>query len=300
MRDKKTTFSIAAVLLVILVTMSFLDTSMVEIRIEKNLTKIDYENPIKQIALELLTGFREILARIIWEKIHRYFHRYEFFEKAGVLSFNVKDPEKATYKQTNILPWIRMSTWLDPNFYEPYLVGAWHLANNLGKYEEAKKLMNEVEKNNPDDPILKYELANNYFMMREYEKAANYCQLALKTGELPGFETLDAMRLIKLAYKNIGKSDKTVDVGHKIVKEIVQKKGDTPITRYKIANIYFAIDELEKSLQYNRAALRSEELNEEQMIHTLKIMRISYHRLGKTEEADEIKKILEEVGEETH
>ncbi len=71
----------------------------------------DRETRVEGVGLtSLFFGFRKVAANFLWLRVDTFFHKGEMHR---------------------MLPLMRMSVALDPNFVDAYLLGAWHLAYNL-------------------------------------------------------------------------------------------------------------------------------------------------------------------------
>lgn len=63
-----------------------------------------------EYTLGAISGFRQIIAGLLWVRSDSMFHSGNY---------------------DGILPLIRLITWLDPNWLDPYATGAWHLTYNF-------------------------------------------------------------------------------------------------------------------------------------------------------------------------
>jgi tetratricopeptide (TPR) repeat protein len=63
-----------------------------------------------EMTLGALSGFRQVIAGLLWVRSDSFFHSGNY---------------------DAILPLIRLITWLDPNWLDPYATGAWHLTYNF-------------------------------------------------------------------------------------------------------------------------------------------------------------------------
>jgi tetratricopeptide (TPR) repeat protein len=62
-----------------------------------------------------------------------------------------------------ILPWLELSSKLDPEDIRTYLVMAFWLRNNLNRVSEAEQVLREGLRNNPGNPQLLFDLGRIYF-----------------------------------------------------------------------------------------------------------------------------------------
>ena len=91
-----------------------------------------------EYTLGAASGFRQIIAGMLWVRSDSLFHSGNY---------------------DGILPLIRLITWLDPNWLDPYATGAWHLTYNFTDTDQRSDrrylpagvaLLNEGIANNPD------------------------------------------------------------------------------------------------------------------------------------------------------
>jgi hypothetical protein len=87
--------------------------------------------------LGAVSGFRQVIAGLLWVRSDSFFHSGNY---------------------DAILPLIRLITWLDPNWLDPYATGAWHLTYNFTDTDQRSDrrylppgvaLLNEGIENNP-------------------------------------------------------------------------------------------------------------------------------------------------------
>ncbi|MCC6444907.1 MAG: hypothetical protein IT210_15795 [Armatimonadetes bacterium] len=145
---------------------------------------------------QLAGEFRHVFANLLWVKVDRYHHEME--EHHGKL----KD-------DSNLMPIIRMITWLDPEFVEAYAVGGWLLVHYLGKPAEGKRFLDEGIARNPRRYEL-YESLGWYYAKRERnaDRALHAFRQAL---ECP-MDDFDRKRLMKLC-RTIKKSHRKAERG---------------------------------------------------------------------------------------
>lgn len=83
--------------------------------------------------------------------------------------------------QREILPWLRISTDLDPHRIDTYAVAAYWLRSSLGKVTEAEQFLREGLRNNPASYELWFELGQLYSENRHDDaRARNAWELALR------------------------------------------------------------------------------------------------------------------------
>lgn len=85
----------------------------------------------------ILGQFRTVAANLLWIKADDYHH--EFIKANPHWSQNEE-----------ILPLMRMITWLDPNFVQAYTAGAWMLGIYMEKPEQGMEFLEEGIRNNPN------------------------------------------------------------------------------------------------------------------------------------------------------
>ena len=93
-----------------------------------------------QAGFVYLTGFRSTLAGILWKRIDEQGDTYYANIDLG--------------KQDYLLPTVRIVTWLDPQYTEPYYVGQWVIARE-GDLKDAVAMTEEGLANNPDSGLLR-------------------------------------------------------------------------------------------------------------------------------------------------
>jgi tetratricopeptide (TPR) repeat protein len=91
-----------------------------------------------EYTLGAVAGFRQVIAGMLWVRSDAFFHEGNY---------------------DAILPLIRLITWLDPNWLDPYATGAWHLTYNFTDTDQRSDrrylpagvaLLNEGIANNPN------------------------------------------------------------------------------------------------------------------------------------------------------
>ena len=88
-----------------------------------------------------------------------------------------------------ILPWLKISSILDPENVQTYIVTAFWLRTKMGKVDEARAVLREGLRYNPGNPQLLYELGRVYFEnYRNSPRARDIWEAALRTWaqEKPG------------------------------------------------------------------------------------------------------------------
>jgi tetratricopeptide (TPR) repeat protein len=83
-----------------------------------------------------------------------------------------------------MLPWMQLSSDLDPHRIQTYIVTSYFLRNYLGKLDDARQFLRAGVRANPDSPELQYELGRLYFEnYKDLPPAKNVWLGALKTWE---------------------------------------------------------------------------------------------------------------------
>ena len=86
-------------------------------------------------------------------------------------------PQAAGGAEREILPWITLSSKLDPNLVENYSVGAFWL-RKLGKYAEAEHFVRKGLEANPGNPELLFELGRCRLDLKDTLRARNIWEMA--------------------------------------------------------------------------------------------------------------------------
>jgi tetratricopeptide (TPR) repeat protein len=82
--------------------------------------------------------------------------------------------------QGEVLPWLRVSTWLDPHRVESYTVAAYWLRRHLGRPQAAVALLREAWRANPDSPEILFELGRAFADLHDDARARNVWELGLR------------------------------------------------------------------------------------------------------------------------
>lgn len=181
-----------------------------------------------QFIVASFTGFRQVIAGALWIRADDFFHR-------------------GNYKE--IIPIVRMVTWLDPHNIDVYTTGAWHLDYNF--VDEANSLsdkryipasiafMKEGIRNNPTIWDLYFELGWTHYCKKlmDDDKALEYMAEACKhdsvdvnTGEResrPDFVD----RMLAHQLEKVGRFDDAIkewDVSRKRVEDAIEANKKKP------------------------------------------------------------------------
>ena len=116
------------------------------------------------------------------------FHNHE--EQNPLLPYNRSDFLRTRhvkpFDDRELLPWFKMSAFMDPNLTRAYVSGGYWLAWRLGKAKEAVSFLEEGIVNNPDAPDILAELGIIFFDAegrlgtRNIERALSLFNMALK------------------------------------------------------------------------------------------------------------------------
>lgn len=88
---------------------------------------------------------------------------------------------KSGGEERELLPWLRLSSELDPQRAETYVVSSYWLRSKLGKVNEAEQFLREGLQANPGDCEILLELGRIYYEDRkDVTRARNVLELALK------------------------------------------------------------------------------------------------------------------------
>jgi tetratricopeptide (TPR) repeat protein len=83
--------------------------------------------------------------------------------------------------EREMLPWLKLTTELDPHNVDAYTVAAYWLRDRLGKVDQAEDFLQEGLRNNPADPELLHELASLKMESRgDVARARNLWRAALR------------------------------------------------------------------------------------------------------------------------
>jgi len=111
--------------------------------------------------------FRIVFANLLWIKVDQYHH--EYIAHHGDWS-----------RDADLLPLLRMITWLDPHFVQAYQVAGFMLSGSLHRYEHARQLLEEGIRNNPQSFELYEEMGMALLRARkDYRQAYTYLTKAL-------------------------------------------------------------------------------------------------------------------------
>lgn len=102
-------------------------------------------------------------------------------------------------KETQLMPLLRLTTYLDPKLDEAYDLLSFDLIRGHGRQDEAMKILEEGLVYNPDSFVLNSRMGQLLLWRREYRKAIPYLQRALNhPREEQG--ALDAYNMLALLY----------------------------------------------------------------------------------------------------
>lgn len=168
--------------------------------------------------LGAMTGFRQVIAGLLWVRSDTFFHEGNY---------------------DAILPCIRLITWLDPNWLDPYATGAWHLMYNFTDTDQRSDrrylpagvaLLKEGIANNPNQYDMYKELGwNNYDKIKDFDASAAAYADGIKND--PKFDVTQVEHALAHCYEKTGQVDKAIATWEDCVKRhkaIVDDKTSTP------------------------------------------------------------------------
>jgi tetratricopeptide (TPR) repeat protein len=146
-----------------------------------------------EYTLGAVSGFRQVIAGLLWVRSDSFFHSGNY---------------------DAILPLIRLITWLDPNWLDPYATGAWHLTYNFTDTDQRSDrrylppgvaLLNEGIANNP----LLFDMYKEkgwlfYDKIKNYEESAK----AYEAGMQHNPDITQVGHALAHAYERSGQIDK--------------------------------------------------------------------------------------------
>lgn len=126
------------------------------------------DNAALRTVMAMAGQFRVVFANLLWIKVDKYHHAY--------LEHHTNWAE-----DSDLLPLLRMITWLDPHFVQAYEVAGFMLSGNLNRFEHARELLAEGIRNNPRSPELYEEMGMAIIRAtRNYREAYPYLAKALE------------------------------------------------------------------------------------------------------------------------
>ena len=147
-----------------------------------------------EYTLGALTGFRQVIAGILWVRSDAFFHEGNY---------------------DAILPLIRLITWLDPNWLDPYATGAWHLTYNFTDTDQRSDrrylpaglaLLDEGIANNPHIYDM-YKEAGwlNFDKIKDYDEAVKYYERGTEAD--PKYDITQIGHQLAHSYERAGRLD---------------------------------------------------------------------------------------------
>ncbi|MCS6830616.1 MAG: hypothetical protein RMM08_05560 [Armatimonadota bacterium] len=125
------------------------------------------DNAALRIVMAMAGQFRIVFANLLWIKVDQYHHEH------------IKHHSDWA-QDTDLLPLLRMITWLDPHFVQAYQVAGFMLSARLHRYEHARQLLEEGIRNNPKSYELYEETGMAIIRARkDYREAYTYLTRAL-------------------------------------------------------------------------------------------------------------------------
>jgi tetratricopeptide (TPR) repeat protein len=150
-----------------------------------------------EYTLGALSGFRQVIAGLLWVRADSFFHSGNY---------------------DAILPVIRLITWLDPNWLDPYATGAWHLMYNFTDTDQRSdrrylpaglSLLKEGIANNPSQYDMYKEMGwNNYDKIKNFPEAAKYYAEGMKND--PKFDITQIEHALAHSLEKSGRVDEAI------------------------------------------------------------------------------------------
>jgi tetratricopeptide (TPR) repeat protein len=170
-----------------------------------------------EYSLAAMSGFRQIIAGLLWVRSDSFFHSGNY---------------------DAILPMIRLITWLDPNWLDPYATGAWHLTYNFTDTDQRSDrrylpagvaLLNEGIRNNAEIYDMYKEKGWLYYdKIKDYSRAAEAYEGGKKT---KGADITQVWHALAHCYERQGDVEKAKAVWEEAVaghKKILDDPQSTP------------------------------------------------------------------------
>lgn len=170
-----------------------------------------------EYSLGAITGFRQVIAGLLWVRSDEFFHEGNY---------------------DAILPLIRLITWLDPNWLDPYSTGAWHLMYNFTDTDQRSDrryipagmaLLREGIENNPQIYDMYKEAGwNNFDKIKNYSEAAKYYKAAEEND--PDYDVTTVGHALAHSYARMGNIPAAIAEWEKCVAKHKQLRDDPKST----------------------------------------------------------------------
>lgn len=106
---------------------------------------------------------------------------YDWISRFGRHFYPTEHAHLKGAAEQEILPWLKLSSLLDPHKVQTYTIAAFWLRTELGKVDEALDFLREGLRANPDSSDILFELGQIYYVARhEPSQARNIWELALR------------------------------------------------------------------------------------------------------------------------
>ena len=106
---------------------------------------------------------------------------YDWISRFGRHFYPTEHAHLKGAEEQEILPWLKLSSLLDPHKVQTYTIAAFWLRTELGKVDEALDFLREGLRANPDSSDILFELGQIYYVARhEPSQARNIWELALR------------------------------------------------------------------------------------------------------------------------
>ncbi|MBC8101599.1 MAG: hypothetical protein H7Z41_03315 [Cytophagales bacterium] len=158
-----------------------------------------------EYTLGALSGFRQVIAGLLWVRSDTFFHSGNY---------------------DAILPCIRLITWLDPNWLDPYATGAWHMMYNFTDTDQRSDrrylpaglaLLKEGIDNNSGQYDMYKEMGwNNYDKIKNFSEAAKYYKLGMENDK--DFDITQIEHALAHSYEKSGQTELAIATWEDAVK----------------------------------------------------------------------------------
>lgn len=157
---------------------------------------------LPDVLLDVLGEGRTMLARVLWFKMDLF---HEILDDQGV----------DNTRQVQVMPLLRMATYLDPHLEDAYDVMAWDLYRGHGRTDEALALLDEGLRYNPASQLLAYRRAVILFRAERYAEAAQAAEAGLAAATVD-FDRVQFLRVLSHCYEKLRDRPRELRVLHEL------------------------------------------------------------------------------------
>lgn len=221
---KKTNHILLIFIIVSYIGCLVLSTTISHLRNNLNMQREEGKiESLNDMAYKITETFKMFLASFCWIKAQAYFHGgWELADKEIKKSAMVPYIPEHEHDSNGIyamLPWYWLTTTLDPTFERAYSNGAYFLAFNLGKVDEAINYLQEGIHNNPDSYTLYYVFGRIYFSkFHDYDVAIQYFKKALTYTIAEEEDEEEVYRFLIFSYQKKGDLNSALETSKIAVK----------------------------------------------------------------------------------